>query len=93
MSDSNPPKTAVLARMVMPDHVCPYGIKSKWLLERQGYSVEDRRLTTRAETDAFKREHGVETTPQTFIGGKHIGGADDVEAHFGGKQRKAAVER
>lgn len=74
---------AELYRMVMPDHVCPYGLKSKWLLEREGYEVDDHHLSSREETDAFKREHGVETTPQTFIGGERIGGYDDLRAHFG----------
>ena len=59
---------AKLYRMVMPDHTCPYGLKSKDLLERQGFEVEDHHLTTREETDAFKAEHDVETTPQSFIG-------------------------
>ena len=76
-------KTAKLYRMVMPDHVCPYGLKSKHLLESQGFEVEDHHLKTREETDAFKAEHKVETTPQTFIGGKRIGGFDDLEAYFG----------
>lgn len=76
-------KKAVLYRMVMPEHVCPWGLKSKDLLERSGFEVEDRHLTTRAETDAFKAEHGVSTTPQTFIGGKRIGGYDDLRRHFG----------
>ena len=76
-------KTAELYRMVMDKHVCPYGIKSKWLLERRGYAVEDRHLTTRAETDAFKAEHGVETTPQTFIDGERIGGYDALRQMFG----------
>jgi glutaredoxin len=58
-------------RMVMADHVCPYGLKSKDLLERKGYRVEDQ--TSREETDAFMREHGVETTPQAFIGGERPG--------------------
>ena len=75
--------TAKLYRMVMDSHVCPYGIKSKWLLEREGYRVEDHHLTTREQTDAFKREHGVETTPQTWIGDRRIGGYDDLAAHFG----------
>jgi glutathione-dependent peroxiredoxin len=30
------------------------------------------------------------TVPQVFIGGKHIGGADDLEAYFAGKQKLAA---
>src|SRR3546814_20003737 len=77
------PKTATLHRMVMPDHVCPYGLKSKDMLERRGYRVDDRWLTTREETDAFKAEHGVKTTPQTFIEGKRIGGNDDLRRLFG----------
>jgi glutaredoxin len=76
-------KHATLYRMVMPDHVCPYGIKSKWLLERHGYTVDDHWLTTRAETDAFKVRHHVQTTPQTFIDGQRIGGNDDLRRFFG----------
>ena len=74
---------AHLHRMVMDKHVCPYGTKSKWLLEREGYEVEDHHLTTREETDAFKQTHGVETTPQTFIAGKRIGGYSDLRKYFG----------
>ena len=77
-------KSAILYRMVMPDHVCPYGLKSKWQLERHGYAVEDHWLKTRAETDAFKAEHNVKTTPQTFIDGTRIGGNDDLTRFFGG---------
>ncbi len=76
-------KKAELYRMVMDKHVCPYGLKSKHLLESKGYTVEDHHLTTREETDAFKEEHGVKTTPQAFIAGKRIGGYDALRAHFG----------
>lgn len=79
------PKTAQLYRMVMPDHLCPFGLKSKDLLEREGYVVEDHPLTTREETDAFKEKYGVKTTPQTFIEGERIGGYDDLMVHFGKK--------
>lgn len=74
---------AILHRMVMDKHVCPYGLKALDLLRRKGYAVDDRWLTTRAETDAFKAEHGVKTTPQIFIEGERIGGYDDLLAHFG----------
>jgi glutaredoxin len=74
---------ATLHRMVMPGHTCPYGLKSKHLLESRGFTVEDRWLTTREETDAFKAAHGVKTTPQTFIDGIRIGGHDDLRRHFG----------
>jgi glutaredoxin len=71
--------------MVLPDHLCPSGLKSKWLLESKGFTVEDHPLKTRAEVDAFKAEHEVETTPQTFFGDKRIGGYTDLRAHFGKK--------
>lgn len=76
-------KQAVLYRMVMDEHLCPFGLKSRDLLEREGYSVDDHWLTTYAETEAFKSKHHVKTTPQTFIGGMRIGGYDDLRRHFG----------
>jgi len=76
-------KRATLYRMVMPQHVCPYGLKAKHLLESRGYAVEDHWLRTRAETDAFKAGHAVTTTPQTFIDGRRIGGHDDLRRFFG----------
>ncbi|CUH85983.1 MauE/DoxX family redox-associated membrane protein [Thalassovita mediterranea] len=81
--NSQSTREAVLYRMVMDDHLCPYGLKSKDLLEREGYEVEDHHLTSRAETDAFLEEHGVETTPQTFMDGERIGGYEALRKHFG----------
>jgi glutaredoxin len=83
----SPAKTAVLYRMVMPEHLCPYGLKALHLLKSKGYAVEDHWLETREATDAFKAEHGVRTTPQTFIDGNRIGGYDDLRRHFGAKTR------
>lgn len=83
MADRNVAGSAELYRMVMPDHLCPYGLKSKALLKRRGYRVRDHHLTTREETDAFMEAHGVETTPQTWIGGRRIGGYDELRVHFG----------
>lgn len=76
-------KTADLYRMVTDRHVCPFGIKAKDLLERHGFEVEDHLLTSREETDAFKREHDVETTPQAFLQGERIGGYDALLEHLG----------
>jgi glutaredoxin len=75
--------TASLYRMVMPGHVCPYGLKARALIARKGFAVDDHWLQSRAETEAFQREHGVETTPQVFIGGRRIGGYDALRRHFG----------
>ena len=75
-------RRAIVYRMVMEKHVCPFGLKTKDLLEREGFTVDDHWLTTREETDAFKAEHGVKTTPQTFISGRRIGGYDDLRRHL-----------
>lgn len=79
--------SAVIHRMVMDKHVCPWGLKALHLLRKRGYAVDDRWLTTREQTDAFKAEHGVATTPQVFIDGQRIGGHDDLRRYLGLKVR------
>ncbi|AMJ95409.1 glutaredoxin [Alteromonas stellipolaris] len=76
-------KTAILYRMVTDNHICPFGLRSKDLLEREGYEIDDRPLTSREETDAFKTKHDVKTTPQAFINSERIGGYDELRTYFG----------
>lgn len=76
-------KTATIYRMVMPGHICPYGLKALDLLKRKGFTVEDRWLETREATEAFKAKHNVQTTPQIFIGADRIGGHDDLRRYLG----------
>lgn len=76
-------KQASLYRMKTDKHICPYGLKSRDLLKREGYKVDDHLLSSREETDAFKEEHDVDTTPQTFIDNKRIGGYTDLLKYFG----------
>lgn len=76
-------RRAVIYRMVTPEHVCPSGLKALHLLRRHGLAVEDHPLRSRAETDAFKAEQGVATTPQIWIDGIRIGGHDDLRRHLG----------
>ena len=78
-------RSATLYRMVLPDHVCPFGVRAKALLEQQGYTVDDRLLRTREEVDSLKAELGVSTTPLIFIGGERIGGCDELERHLLGR--------
>ncbi|MCI5072572.1 glutaredoxin [bacterium] len=75
-------KTATLYRMVTDKHICPFGIRSKHLLKKQGYKVKDIHLKSREETDEFKEKHGVETTPQAFIDNKRIGGYESLLKYF-----------
>ena len=86
-------KKAVLYRMALPDHLCPSGQKSRWLLDRHGYDVDDRVFRTRAEVDAFKAEHGVATTPQTWIEGARVGGYTDLRQRLTGWDPKATTYR
>lgn len=83
MTQESPARHATLHRMVMQDHLCPYGLKARSLLERKGFEVDDRWLETREETEAFMRERGVETTPQIYIDGRRIGGYDALRVHLG----------
>jgi glutaredoxin len=76
-------KVASLHRMVTDEHVCPFGPKTKALLERQGFTVDDHVLRSREEVEAFKAEQHVDTTPQTFIDGRRIGGHDETRACLG----------
>ncbi len=86
-------KTAVLYRMALPDHLCPSGQKARWLLERQGYDVDDRLFRTRGEVDAFKAQHDVRTTPQAWIEGERIGGYTDLRERLTGWDPKATSYR
>lgn len=77
-------KTAVLYRMALPDHLCPSGQKARWLLNRQGFEVDDRLFRERQEVDAFKKQHDVPTTPQVWIEGERVGGYDALRRKLTG---------
>lgn len=76
------PNKAVLYRMVLPDHTCPFGVRAKSLLEASPFELEDNLLRTREEVDAFEAKHQVATTPLIFIAGEQIGGCDDLERYL-----------
>ena len=73
-------RQAVLYRMVLPQHTCPYGVRAKHMLEEAGYRVDDHILRTREEVDDFQAGNNVTTTPQIFIGGEPVGGSTELEA-------------
>ena len=76
-------QSAIIFRMVMPDHLCPFGLKSIDALKHAGYDIIDRHITTQNENTLVKDTLGVKTTPQTFIDGKRIGGNDDLQVFLG----------
>lgn len=74
---------ARLYRMVSEEHVCPYGIKTKYLLNREGFEIEDKVLASKEQTEAFKAQHDVDTTPQVWIGSERVGGYEALRRRLG----------
>ena len=77
-----PDRKATIYRMVLPDHVCPFGVRALQLLEHAGFAVDDKILVTRIEVEAFKAEQGVATTPVIFIDGERIGGSRELATYL-----------
>jgi glutaredoxin 3 len=75
-------KTATLYRMILPEEECPFGVHAKSLLEEHGFAIEEHILRTREEVEKFEDEHDVATPPQVFIGGRRIGGSDDLQRYL-----------
>ena len=75
-------RKATLYRMVLPDHVCPHGVRAKRLLEENRFDIDEHVLDSREAVEDFKRQHGVATTPQIFIGGERIGGCDELAQYL-----------
>lgn len=59
---------------------CPFCVKAKAALTDAGYDFEEITLGQSATLTSLKAITGRETVPQIFIGGKHIGGSDDLDA-------------
>ncbi|MCB1120009.1 MAG: glutaredoxin family protein [Verrucomicrobiae bacterium] len=68
--------------MVTPDHLCPWGIKARDLLNRNGFDIEDHHLETEEANEKYKQRHDVNETPQIFIEGEHLGGYDDLREYL-----------
>jgi glutaredoxin/uncharacterized membrane protein YphA (DoxX/SURF4 family) len=76
-------KKAEIHRMVTPDHLCPWGLKSLDLLKRNGFEVKDHHLESMDANEQYKEENEVDETPQIFIEGEHIGGYDELREYLG----------
>ncbi|HUP98439.1 MAG TPA: glutathione peroxidase [Usitatibacter sp.] len=69
---------------------CPHCARAKQELDRNGVVYEEVQLGKNVTFSTVRAVSGRGTVPQVFIGGKHIGGADDVAKHFAGARKKAA---
>ena len=61
---------------------CPFCVKAKQMLHEKGLNFEEIVLGHDATIVSVRAVSGRATVPQVFIGGKHIGGSDDLEAYF-----------
>jgi glutaredoxin len=69
---------AILYRMKLPDHECPYGLLAKRMLDDAGFDTEEHLLTSREQVEEFKAEQGVPTTPIIFINEERIDGSEQL---------------
>ncbi len=64
---------------------CPHCIRAKAMLKERGIAFEEIKTGqgTGVSSRTLRATTGRSTVPQVFIGGKHIGGADDLAHYFG----------
>lgn len=82
----NPKAKATEPVTVLGKAGCPHCARAKNLLKAKGVHYEEILLGKGITSGTLRAISGQATTPQIFIGGQHIGGADDLEAFFGVRQ-------
>jgi glutaredoxin 3 len=60
---------------------CPYCTAAKNLLAKKGVAFEEVNLDREPHRwEECERRSGRQTVPQVFVGDRHLGGADDLQA-------------
>jgi len=62
---------------------CPFCARAKAILKARGIAFTDISQDSKITTSVLRAVSGGTTWPQVFEGGRLIGGADEVAAHFG----------
>ena len=65
---------------------CPHCAKAKETLNEKGYKYEELELGKDTNLTAMRAVSGAHTTPQVFIGGKRIGGNEELQQYFADKK-------
>ncbi len=65
---------------------CPHCTRAKALLQQHGLSYEEIELSDDVTVKSMLAITGKTSTPQVFISGKHIGGADELTAYLAEKK-------
>ena len=77
-----PDAKASVATAILTKSGCPFCTKAKALLDAKGFEYEELIMGKDVSFTALKALSGNDSWPQVFIGGKLIGGTDDLEAYF-----------
>lgn len=61
-------------------NTCPFCIRAKMLLDKKKVSYKEINLNIEPQRrdEMLARSGGRKTVPQIFIGGRHVGGCDDL---------------
>ena len=93
VSDADTMLKYINPRAVAPEPVlifakpgCPHCARAKALLESRGYRYDEISLGKHITSSTLRAVSGQGTWPQVFIGGKLIGGADELEAYFAARK-------
>jgi glutaredoxin-like protein len=86
----DPKAVAPEAVVVFSRPGCPHCARAKELLKANGVAYEEVALGKGITFSTIRAVSGRGTAPQVFIGGKRIGGADELAAHFAAQVKKAA---
>lgn len=95
VSDADTMLKAINPKAVVPEPAvifakpgCPHCARAKSLLDSHGYRYDEITLGKNITSNTLRGVSGKGTWPQVFIGGKLIGGANELEQYLG--TRKAA---
>jgi len=96
VSDADTMLRYINPKAVVPEPVvifakpgCPHCARAKALLESRGYRYGEISLGKHITSSTLRAVSGSGTWPQVFIGGKLIGGADDLEAYFAARKAQS----
>ena len=81
----NPQTEAPKAVSLFTRAGCPHCARAKALLQEHGMSYEEIELSQTISSRSLHAITGADTVPQIYVGGAHIGGADDLETWFTAK--------
>jgi glutaredoxin-like protein len=69
---------------------CPYCAQAKAMLQDHGATYDEISVGHDATLRSVRAITGRDSVPQVFIGGRHIGGSEELQQYFANKAEKAA---